>query len=138
MTVKLEARPYGPDSTPEEIQAIKNRVYVYAPGILMYQEAPVMSTFQLDLFEERLNELSAGMDSYLLLIDLTEVEPPGAEIRKRLKQLFGGQTKLKKTAVFTGRNFMLNVTAKFVLGGVGIRNFTVHKTLEEAHKALET
>jgi hypothetical protein len=51
--------------------------------------------------------------------------------------VFTRQTKMRRVAVFTGRNFMLNVAAKFVLGAaIGLKNLTVHSTLEEAVGAL--
>jgi hypothetical protein len=136
MPVELQSRPYGEDSTPEEIQAIRARIYRYADKLIMYREVPVQSRFQLRHFEERLNEVSADMDYYDLLIDLTAAEPPNAEMRELLKKLFSAQTKLRKTAVFTGRNFMLNVAARFVLGMAGLRSFSVHKTQEEALEAV--
>jgi hypothetical protein len=138
MAVQLEARAYGEDSTPDEIAAIRGRISVYrAPNILMYFEVPVPSPFQIKLFSERLNELSAGLERYDLIIDLTIAKPPNAAVREGLKQLFKGQTKLRRAAVFTGRNFMLNVAARFVLGSIGLPEFSVDKTLEEALKSLE-
>jgi hypothetical protein len=136
MTVQIATRPYGPSSTPEEIAALKERVYVLSPGVIMYREVPIQTVFQLDRFEEKLNELAAAVEGYALVIDLTEAEVPGAAIRARLKKLFGGQPKLGRTVVYTGKNFMLNVAAKFVLGGAGLRSFSVHKTREQALDAL--
>jgi hypothetical protein len=133
---KFEVRPYGPASTPEEVQAIKDCVYVYKPGIVMYKELPVQSIFQLDLFHEKLNDVGSKLESYALLIDLIEAKPPGAEIRTRLKTLFGSQKNMRTAAAFTGKNFMLNVAAKFVLSGIGLKSFTVHKTLDEALEAV--
>jgi hypothetical protein len=136
MPLELESRPYGEDSTPQEIEAIRARVYPYKDNLIMYNEVPVPSRFQLQHFEERMNEIAKTVDYYDLLIDLTVAQPPGAEIREQLKKLFGGQKKLRKTAVFTGRNFMLNVAARFVLGRAGLREFSVHKTLDEALEAI--
>jgi hypothetical protein len=136
MAVELEARPYGPESTPEEIQTIRDRVYVYSGNVVMYYEVPVPSVFQLDLFGEKMEEVTKDMDSYDLLLDLTVAIPPHAEIRARLKRLFSSQAKMRRAAAFTGRNFMLNVAAKFVLGGSGLRSFSVHKTMEQALAAL--
>ena len=45
---------------------------------------------------------------------------------------------IPNTAVYTGKNFMLNVAAKFVLGGIGLRSFSVHKTREQALEALRS
>ena len=36
MAVILEERPYGSDSTEEEIKAIRECIYLYKDGILMY------------------------------------------------------------------------------------------------------
>lgn len=110
---------------------------MYKPGILMYREAPIQSLFQLDLFEEKINALVSGLDSYVMVVDLTGAKAPSAEIRARLRQLLAAQTKLRKIAVFTGRNFMLNIAAKFVLSGAGLHHFSVHTTLEQALRALE-
>jgi hypothetical protein len=137
MTFKFEARPYGPDSTPQEIQAIKDRISVHSPGVLCWKEVPVQSIFQFDLFEQRLNELSKDLPYYDLIIDLTEAHPPSADCRERLKPLFTGQTKMRRVAVFTEKNFMLNIAAKFVLGGsVGLKSFSVYKTREAALEDL--
>jgi hypothetical protein len=133
MTFKFDRRPYGPESTPQEVQAIKECIFLCDPEIIYWRELPVQSAFQLDLFEQRLNELSKHGSGYDLVIDLVEAGPPEPEIRERLKQLFAGQKKLRRVAVFTGKNFMLNVAAKFVLGGsIGLENFSVHQTFEQA------
>jgi hypothetical protein len=132
---KLEARAYGPSSTPAEIAAIKERIYPYRGDILMYRELPVQSVFHLDLFEQRLNELGSKMRSYDLLIDLTEAQFPGADVRARLKKLFLGQKNLRRIAVFTGRNFLINTAAKFVLSEPTLK-FSVHTLLEQALAAL--
>lgn len=133
MRYKFEARPYGPGSTPEQVQAIRDCIYLHAPNIIYWRELPVQSVFQFDLFEQRLNELSQDITHYDLLIDLTEAMPPNGECRERLKPLFSGQGKMRRVAVFTGKNFMLNIAAKFVLGSsVGLKNFSVSKTLDAA------
>ncbi len=130
-------RPYGAESTPEEIQAMRDRICVHGPGILYWRELPVQSLFHLDILEQRLNELSHDLSAYDLIVDLVEASPPGPQIRERLKQIFAAQHKLRRTAVVTGKNFMLNVAAKFVLGGsVGLKNFSIHTTLEQALEEL--
>jgi hypothetical protein len=135
---QFERRPYGPESTPAELKAIGDCIYVYEPDVFYWREVPVMSVFQVGIFEQRLNILSSNVPYYDLLIDLIETNPPpNAQIRERLKQVFSGQKKLRRAAVFTGKNFMLNVAAKFVLGGsIGLKNFSVHQTIEQAVERL--
>lgn len=134
--MKLERRTYGPESSPGEIKAIKDRIYLRASDVVMYEELQVQSVFHLDLFEEKLHELARGLRSYGLLIDLTEAEFPGAEIRARLKRLFASQAKLRAIAVYTGRNFLINAAAKYVLNEPYLPPFSVHTTEEEALAAL--
>jgi hypothetical protein len=135
MSIKLERREYGPSSTPAEIEAIKERVSLYSGDIILYRELPVQSVFHLDLFEERLTELGAGMRFYDLLIDLTEAEFPSGAIRARLKRMFLAQKKLRNIAVFTGKNFVINTAAKFVLSEPGLK-FSVHTQVEQALASL--
>src|SRR5262245_39902898 len=119
MTVKFETRGYDHTSTPEQVEALRERVYLHSPGVVMYREVPVPTLFQLDVFQGKLTELTRSMDSYALLVDLTEAAPPTAEIRAHLRIAFSARTNIRICAVFTGRNFMLNVAAKFVLSGIG-------------------
>src|SRR5262245_2619789 len=107
MALELEARPYGPDSTPEEIAALRERVMRLADNLLMYQEVPIPSLFQVGVFREKLDTLAADMTHFDLIVDLTAAKPPNAEVREALRKLFTSQPKMQRVAVFTGRNFML-------------------------------
>jgi hypothetical protein len=134
--MQIEARAYGPDSTETEVQAIRARIAPLEGDLVLYREMPVQSSFHLDLFEEELVRLASTMPSIALLIDLTEAKPPNAATRERLREIFGKLQNLRHAAVFTGRNFVLNLAAKFVLAGLGLRAYTIHRTREEALAAL--
>lgn len=137
MSIRIEKKYYGPESTREECEALKERVYFYKDNIIMFKEVPVQSNFQLDIFWEKINEITKGKDKFYLIIDLTEASPPSAKIRKYLKKKFSDSiNKLPHVSVFTESNFMLNVAAKFVLSGIGFSSYSVHKTLEEALKEI--
>jgi hypothetical protein len=139
MPITIEARAYGPDSSPEEAQAIRERVYLLEGDIILYREMPVQSQFHLDLFEAKLNELTAQRQGFAILLDLTEAQSPSAETRERLRQIFSALAKgnkMRAVAVFTGKNFLLNIAAKFVLHGMGVKLSTVHRTKEEAISVL--
>jgi hypothetical protein len=136
MPITIEARAYGPESSAEEAQAIRDRVYLLEGDIIMYREMPVQSQFHLDIFEAKLNELSAQHQAFSLLLDLSEAQSPSAETRARLRQVFSSLTKMRAVAVFTGKNFLLNIAAKFVLHGMGVKLSTVHRTKDEALSVL--
>src|SRR5690606_7799705 len=75
--IQLEAKAYGPDSTPAEIEAIGARLSLLRPDVVIYREVPVPSAFQIGVFGERLRQVTAGLDSYGLIMDLTQAKPPG-------------------------------------------------------------
>ncbi len=136
--IEIEARPYGPDSTPEEREALLRRVWLYRPDIVYWHELPVMSEWQVELFGRRMEELTESVDDYGVLVDLRHAKPPNAAIRRRLRDVYTRAMKsgLSRAAVFTEANFFINVAAKFVMGGAGLRVFSVHKHREDAEAAL--
>ena len=130
--LKLEAREYGPDSTPAEIEAIQARLYLMRPGVVMYREAPVPSPFQIGVFGEKLRRIAADLAAYDMIMDLSEAKPPGSRCREALRELFTAEPKLQRVAVFTGGNFIINSVAKLLLKNCGVRNLTMCKDEAEA------
>ncbi len=133
----LERRAYGPDSTEQEQRAIRNLVTVHSDGVIVYREPPVVTKFTLDLFWERIRELSEGLDRFYLIADLTDTRPPNQEVRRYLRDLYA-TIHPEYVAIFTGKNFVLNVAAKFVLGmALGKIPHSVHKDIEGALGAID-
>lgn len=136
MGVEIEKRAYGPDSSPEEVEAIRQRVWVHAPGIIMFHEVPVPSEFQLGICFQRIEKLAREHGCSKIICDLTETARPSPEMSGLLKELLKEREEvIKHMAVFTGKNFLVNIAAKFVLSGVP-QECTVHKTQAEAEEAL--
>jgi len=117
----IEAKEYGPDSSPEEIRAIQERLYLVGPGLVMYREVPHPTPFQIRLFADKLKGLTAGLGSYAMVLDLTQARPPGKRCREALRELFAAQGNLRRVAVVTGGNFILNGIAKLLLKSSGVR-----------------
>lgn len=133
---QLEAKAYGPESSPAEIAAIASRIYMLRPGVVMYREAPVPSPFQIGVFAERLRALTAGLDRYAMIMDLSQARPPGKQVREALRGLFAGEAKLGRVAVFTGGNFIINSVAKLLLRSSGVREPVMCKGEAEALAAV--
>jgi hypothetical protein len=130
--IQLEAKAYGPESTPAEIAAIQSRLFMLRPGVVMYREVPVPSPFQIGVFTDKLQQLTAALDGYSMIMDLTQAKPPGKGAREALRALFAGQTKIRQVAVFTGGNFIINGVARLLLKNSGVRNLTMCKDEPEA------
>lgn len=134
MPFAFERRPYGPDSTKEEIQAIRERVFLAEPGIVVWYELPVQCAFSMRLFEERAAELIKDQRDWGIVIDVTDSGPPSADVREEIR---AGMLRLgiatHPYALATGKNPLLNAAAKFVIAPVlGFGSVAITKTREEA------
>lgn len=130
--MQIEAKAYGPDSTPNEIRAIEERLSLLGPGVVMYREVPVPSAFQIGVFAAKLRRLTAGLDGFSMIMDLTQAKPPGGPVREALRGMFSEQPGLRAVAVFTGGNFIINGVAKLLLKNCGVRNLIMCKDEAEA------
>ena len=138
MALKLKAKPYGPDSSPEEIQTMKDRVRLADEECLIFHEAPVPSTFQLDICFEEIYKIIQNKQIKYMILDLTEANRPGSEIRSHIREKWKPiKDQLKHVAVYTDKNFMVNMAAEFVFKAIGFNSFSIHKTKEQASKAIE-
>jgi hypothetical protein len=134
--MQIEAKAYGPDSTPGEIRAIEERLSLMGPGVVMYREVPVPSVFQVGVFAAKLRRLTAGLDGFAMIMDLTQAKPPGGAVREALRGMFAEQPRLRAVAVFTGGNFIINGVAKLLLKSCGVRNLTMCKDEAEALEVI--
>ena len=135
---RVEARAYGPNCSEPERQALRHRVRRIADDVILYEEVPVLSTFQIELMFDQLGEVSAGLDRFFYVIDLSEGGRPSAEQRELLKNHFQRfHRRMVHTSVFTGRNFMLNVAIRFVFNGFGFESYSVDRTREQAMARID-
>jgi hypothetical protein len=133
--VEIEARPYGPESSEAEREALRSHVSVLEDRIVLFRAVPVPTPFQLDLCFDRVEELASGMPSFALLIDLAEGRRPSAEVRAHLRERFSRLTRLAHTSLLVGPSFVLSVAARFVLRGAGHGSLTIHRQHEDALEA---
>jgi hypothetical protein len=140
-TVEIEARPYGPGSSDAERQALRGRVSLLQDRLVLFRAVPVPTPFQLDLSFDRIEELTEGLPSFALIIDLTDGRRPSAEVRAHLRERFSRLKRLCHTSVVVGPSFVLTVAARFVLRGAGLGSLTFDRryegALEAARRAVE-
>jgi hypothetical protein len=124
----------------EAIDALREdmarRVYFIAPGILLCKERPVITGPSIKAMFDLCRELTVELDRYHVIVDLTETAEPSAEVRALLRKEIGKLTALRHMALFTGRNAMINVVAKFILGRMPV-SLRVVRTFEEALAHIE-
>jgi hypothetical protein len=135
---QLEKKIYTETSSPEEIALLKCQIQMLDNNIIYYDEAPILSTFQLDVYWGEIKRLiEQSNEPCYLLINLVNSEPPGAAERARLKHhAIPLKGKINYVSIYTERNKLINYVAKFVLGGVGFLESSIHSTKDQAIKAI--
>jgi hypothetical protein len=132
----IEARPYGPDTAPVELEALRARIRKIEDRVFLYEEVPVQTTFTLDLLFDRLEELATGLDRFTYIVDLRGVKRPGAEVRERLKQRVKRlNPRLAHVGIVVGNDVVIRAVAKLAAFAIGFRSFTSHSSVEDAVEA---
>ena len=133
MNFEVEKKAFGPDCTEGEKQALLNRVYMYSDNIIMYHEVPILSKFQIDIMFKRTEDLIDKSKQYHFMIDLTVAGKPSAENRANLAEAMRPiKSNIIHCAMFTGKNAIINLIAKFVMGGMGFKSYSISKDINEA------
>jgi len=140
-TVEFEPRPYGPESTPEEREAIADRVSVVDDRILLLHEVPVQSPFSVKIMFDRFRALAHDWDRFAYVVDLTDAKRPDPETRAALKaQILGISPRVTHLAVAVGDNQLMRAMARLFAYGMGLTNVSIHATraeaIEEARRAM--
>ena len=136
-SIELEARAYGPESTPEEVEAMRARVAVHSEGdAVVWRELPVMSEFSVDVFSDRVEQLCAAHGCRFLIIDSRAGARPSPAVRRRIrersKQL---SSRLERVFVVINPNPVIWALSRFVQA-VSATNLTLHDSLEEVEEEL--
>jgi len=120
-------RKYNSDSTEEEINVLKNRVFQYEKNIIYYKEIPKMSVFSTTLLLERAIEISKGFEKRGMIVDLRATARPDAEARRAVNNIFTEMShKFHHLAFFT-EGIILHNSIKFVMYGLDFISYTVSK-----------
>lgn len=99
---------------------------------IVYKEAPITSVNQIDDFFDYLEELSANQNFHII-IDLSDTNLPSAEVRSTLKNRFEKlNNKIMSYHVYIGPNFLLKIAVRYVGASLGLRDFKVHNSIENA------
>jgi len=138
---ELGQRPYGPESTREEREAIADRVSVVEDRLLLIDEVPVQSPFSVKLMFDRFRALAHGWDRFAYVVDLTDAKRPNPETRAMLKaQFLAISPRVIHLAVAVGDNLLMRAMARLFAYGMGLTNVSIHATraeaIEEARRAM--
>jgi thiamine monophosphate synthase len=135
MTAIIEARPYGPDSTPDELEALRSRVSFHGNATVLYREVPVLSEFQIDVVCDRVEELCRVHDCSFLIVDLGASARPDAALRAKLEQRISLlEGRVRHLGLIT-THMLIRIALKFLAARLPV-SVSVHSTLAEAEEAI--
>jgi hypothetical protein len=132
----VETRPYGPDASADERAELRQRVWQLEDRLFMMLEAPIQTPFTLDVMFDRLEELTAGLDRFAYVVDLSGVKRPDAEARERLKErVMRINRRLAHAGLVVGGNVVIRAVARLAAFAIGFRSFSFHVSVDEAVEA---
>lgn len=135
----FKARRYNENSTPEEIKALKRRVYIHDPHIICIKEIPIVCPFSVNLLFDVTEELSKQLGTFGLIIDLRETQRPDAISRRAISVRFKRACDNAVHASFcTGRNLLINTAARVLMYHTRLKSFSIHKGFEQSVKAIHS
>lgn len=134
---ELEMRSYGPESTEEEIQALCGRVCRLNESVFYFKDVAVQSIFQLNLMFGQLEKIRKSIESWYLIVDLTQTHQPNAEIREHIRQKYLSMDSPRLVALVVGKNKLIRLAIRFVAGRTLKTPYTVVETVEHALQKIQ-
>jgi len=134
----FEQKAYNEDATAEEIEAIKNNVFIYDKDIIYYKEMPIISPFSINVAFDEMERLSEQMVKHGILIDLRDSQKPNVPTRRVINARFSKICEsVEHVAFCTGRNILINAAVRFVMYQTKLNSFSIHKTVEASVQVIK-
>jgi len=134
--MSTEARPLEGGMLPDERDQLRRRVWPVEDRLFMMVEVPHQTPYTVDVLLDRLEELTAGMDRFAYVVDLTGVNRPDASTRERLRRRIAEITpRIAHVGVVVGANVVIRAVAKLAAFAIGFRSISFHMTVDDALEA---
>ena len=122
-------------TTDEEAEMIRGCMRKIDEGIIEWSEIPRHTKYSLDLVSEGLERETRGVELFTMIVDLRRATMPTAVIREGIREAVFSRSQLLHTAVYTGRNSVLNVVARLIMSQTIANSYSVHRYRQEALEA---
>jgi len=133
----FEEKVYDENSSKEEIEAIKNGIFVYEPGVIYYQDTPIQSPFSINIQINQAMELGKQFDKWGVIIDLRYSKRPDAKTRRALIQKFEEMASLTSHTSFYTKGILLHTAIRFVMFGLDSKSYSVNTNFNSALKDVK-
>ncbi len=133
----IQPQQYHADNDEAIIEAIKNRVFVYEPGIIYIKEIPVPSPFTVNLVCDQALELGKQFDKWSLIVDITETKRPDAKTRRVIFEKFTNISKGISHIAYYTNGILFNTIIRFVMYGLE-NSYSVNHDFNKVIKSAKT
>ena len=134
----LESKQYFEDSTEEEVAAIRSRVSIYTSNIILLKEVHKPTEFTVAILFDEVERLSKELDNPSMLADVRDASVPNSKVRKAINERFKGINQfVDHVSYCVGGNILIQAVARFVMYNTKLDSYSIHKSIEDAEKALE-
>lgn len=134
---EIENRPYGPDSSEQEIAAISRRISAVDDDIFIWHELPKQTAFSVQVMGQSLREQTQGLDAFYLIADLRDAGRPDAEVREAIRENMLSIPHKVHFSALVGGNVMLIMAAKFIISRFGVESWSVTKSMDDSLAEIE-
>jgi hypothetical protein len=130
------------DGTQTTVRALRQRVVVLEPGIFELSEVEKPTLETLRVMSAKIEELSAGLEAFGILVDLSHSQgSTTGEYRRFIPSHFDDWTKrtkgaLRQIAVPLETNAVVRVVAKFIVARIATAPFVISRSRDEALRGL--
>jgi hypothetical protein len=131
-----EAQPAATPELSADLDQLRRRVSRIDDRLFLMRQVPTQTPFTAEVLFDRLEELSAGLDRFAYVVDLTEAKRPDAPTRELLKRrIFRINERLAHVGLVVSTNVVMRALAKLVVFAGGVRSFSFHESVDDATEA---
>ena len=116
----------------------EKRVFLLSDNVIYLNELNNPTPENISSMWNLIGNLMQPGKKYFMLINLVDSELPNAEVREQLRVEQKKYTQqIEHIAVFTGKNRLINLSVKFVMGKGHLKSVSISKTEQEALNEIE-
>ena len=136
------ASPKAPSNdaelTPEDRALLLSRVYVLEPGVVVYQEIPLVTVESVRLMLDRLCELAFQWPTFIAILDLSAVRgrpspPVSILVRERARVI---APRLSHVALVIRSNVALRAFTQVMTYALHVPRVSFHDTFDDALRSV--
>ena len=118
-------------------ELLQERISLLRPGVVLYHEVPGFNLTSVRIMVGLVRELTADMQRFDLVLDLTEATRPNPGTMDEIRRLINEDEKLRRILFVTGKNPMRRIGLKFINAAIRGKAISLVTTLEDAERELD-